>query len=333
MGLCLVLLLCRTTAAEPEGDKKAARKHLTAGDRHLARGDRLMDRGKMSRGLKAYRQALRSYQKAYETYPDAKIFFPIALAEQKLGHFLDALKHYQQMLDESAGTLPKAVSDRVEASITEVKKELVALDFQIAPEGALVRVDDSEVGQAPLAEEFWTIPGKHTYSVSLEGYEVSEGEVDLEAGAVEAIEIELPPLEQDLAETEEEGPEPPVQVADKSLTPLYIALGAAAVLGAGATYTGLQAVEEHRAFSDENRPPDERSRAQERGDSMALYTDLLLVGTVVAASYSAYYYLFYLPGARAKARERGKASASTSHMWVMPYVSEGGAGLAAGMGF
>jgi hypothetical protein len=65
---------------------------------------------------------------------------------------------------------------------------------------------------------------------------------------------------------------------------------------------------------------------------MALVTDGLLAGAVLAGTYTAYrYFLVYRPERAALDRGRARrASSDAPAIWVAPYAAAGGGGLAAG---
>ena len=73
--------------------KKEAGKFLKAGDALIKKGDRYAKRKRADKANQYYERALEAYQRAFDIYPQPQLYWLIALAEQKLGRNLDALRH------------------------------------------------------------------------------------------------------------------------------------------------------------------------------------------------------------------------------------------------
>lgn len=313
--------LATSARADDADAKRQAREHLAEGDRHLARGDELMERGRMERALEAYEAGLASYQAAHEAYPDDKIYFPIALAEQKLGRFLEALHHYELLLDERR-QLSRAVVAQARKNIARVKKNLAALDLEVQPEGAAILVDGEEVGRAPLSGPHYMTPGKHTYAITLEGHTPVEGEVDIPPGKTEqrTIELEKVPV---VVEAPPPGEAPEKTEQGDVDVVLWAGIGATVAFAAGATGSGLWAVQKHQRFEDESLSDSAREKARDKGKKWAVAADALWIATAAAATFTAYYYF--------ELRDDGSAErADGDTAWWAPYAGQDGVGLALG---
>ena len=84
-----------------------------------------------------------------------------------------------------------------------------------------------------------------------------------------------------------------------------------------ATITGLSAVSKHSTFEDENASPGDRRDAKDAGKTLALVTDLCLVGTLVAGGFTAYWYFFKYKPAQRKLAGEHQAKARVVP-WVQP---------------
>src|SRR5690349_10522061 len=98
-------------AARAEDPKRAAAKLLD-------QGDRLFRKGK-------YEEALSRYQKAFEAFPSAKIYYPMAQAEENLERWVDALMHYELLVSEEGEPIPDSLRDDAKARIAIVEKHVV----------------------------------------------------------------------------------------------------------------------------------------------------------------------------------------------------------------
>ena len=85
--------------AEPDpATKAAAKKLLDGGDDFLKKGDRYTKRKKLDQAKAEYERALAAYSKAYELVPNPKIFYPMAIAEEKLEKWVEVATHLRTFL-------------------------------------------------------------------------------------------------------------------------------------------------------------------------------------------------------------------------------------------
>lgn len=321
--------------AQSDQDKAKAVKLLAKGDKVLARGDRLMDRGKIEKALEDYEEALKIYNEAHDVFPSPKIYFPIALAEQKLGRFLESMNHYQTMLKEGEDFGDEVIKE-VEASIEEVKKNLVALDLTVEQDGATISVDGKVVGTTPLDGPYWMAPGRHSYEISLEGHKSIEQQVDLQPGQVEQLQVRLDAIPVKVVKPEKT----PRKIIEKpsgpSKQPMVISFGVAGAFFLGATTTAILAKGKQDRYTDENLSISAREKARRSGKSYAVFTDLMLVSGMAAAAYGTYYYYKNYKGEHEqgpKVEGAGDKGGQGTAMWVTPYAEPNGGGLAMGMTF
>lgn len=117
-------------------------------------------------------------------------------------------------------------------------------------------------------------------------------------------------------------------------TMLFVAGGATLAFFAGATTTGILAMGKNGTWKDENASDAAREDARQSGKSLALLTDGLILGTIVAGGLTAYYYTkIYKPKQaeyRKQLEEREKRFdeyARAPKVFVTPWVQAGGGGL------
>lgn len=328
-----------TAALAQKPDEKAkrqARKLIKSGDAKFQRGERFSERGKDEQAKQAYEEALAEYQNAFDTYPGPKIYFPIAQAEEKLGRWMDAYRHYSQLLEE-AEDLNDQVRETVKARMNRVKKNLSALKFKVEPDGATVKVDGNEIGTAPLAEPFWVEPGEHSFAITSDGYSPQEGTADLAAGDVleEEITLEPVPTMPKLRKKKKVAPAPVIDKPEASKLPLWIGLGATGALAAATTLTGVLAVKKHGTFTDETiTDPDVREAARSSGRKLAFTTDALLLATLASGAFTAYYYYgIYRPKQARLEQEQEQGPSTEKALWITPYAESDGGGFAIGGSF
>lgn len=339
-ALVLVALVPATVRAQPDAvRKKKARELLVEGDKKLKRGDQLLRRGKMEDAFAEFELGLVDYQAAFEAYPDPQIYFPIAQAEHRLGRFVEALQHYQQLLAEGKNITP-ALRDKVEKELQDIKKNLASVVLDVKQDGAVILIDGREAARTPTVAPIWVEPGQHTYAVTAKGYTPVEGKMDLLPGKELRRKIVLDPMPVVVkggesgagAATGGDITKAAPVASPPSKTPLWIGLGVTGALAVSGTVTGFAALSKHSTYRDESLTDGQREDARRDGKQLAGVTDVLLGGAVVAALVTAYYYYgVYQPRAQAtgEAQQSLEVEEEETALRITPFVGDGSAGVAA----
>jgi len=328
--LAAVALICSAPLAQAQDEGKQARKHLKRGDKHRDAGDKYRDKGNEEQAISEFESALAEYQSAYELVANPKLFYPIAQIEERLGLDLEALVHFQKVLDES-DALPDELRAEIEGAIDLVRQRLTMLSFVVEPAGAMIEVDGKELGESPLDKAVPFIPGELVISITKEGYKPYEATAEYDAGA-STVEVFL---EKKLTTVADKPPPPeaPKPVSKPQPEGRNRLIGGAAATGGlalTAIITGIVAQKKHNTFEDSNQSASAREKARDSGKNYALLTDVLWVGAIAAGSYTAYYYYTtYKPNKERMERREAKRQA----VWVSPYATPDSAGLAVGGSF
>ncbi len=136
--------------------------------------------------------------------PAPKYLWNLAVAEEKSGHFVEALSHFRRFLARPETTDAERAKARKLVEEAEAKTGHVVVD---APAGASLSIDGSET--TPSAERTVDVtPGKHAIEVRLGG-SVASASVEASAGQTVRAELrfETPP------------PAPPAPTATPAVTP------------------------------------------------------------------------------------------------------------------
>ena len=314
--------------------KAAARKLLDGGDGFLKAGDKLLKRKKAAEAQAQYERALAAYQKAFELVPNPQILFPVAVAHDKLGHWAEAARNYRRFLTQVAAPDPSLKAE-AEKRLDAAKLNLGVVALVVTPDGARVSLSGTEIGVAPLADPLFLDAGEYTLTFDADGYQPLEQALSVEAGSESERTFELKPIAVIVEPPRPPPPRPVIVVPPApSKVPLYV--GGAITIGllGGATAAGILAIGRHGEFTDENGTAQAREDARVSGRRLALLTDGLIAGTIVAASVVSFYYVkVYRPKARlhrARASERANAFdeyAVAPKVRVAPWVQAGAGGL------
>jgi|JI10StandDraft_1071094.scaffolds.fasta_scaffold02666_17 hypothetical protein len=314
--------------------KAAARKLLDGGDGFLKAGDKLLKRKKTADAQAQYERALAAYQKAFELVPNPQILFPVAVAHDKLGHWAEAARNYRRFLTQVAAPDP-GLKAEAEKRLEAAKLNLGVVSLVVTPDGAHVTLSGTEIGVAPLADPLFLDAGEYTLAFDADGYQPLEQTLSVEAGSESERTFELKPIAVVVEPPRPPPPKPVVIVPPApSKVPLYVGGAITVGLLGGATAAGIMAIGRHGEFTDTTGTAQAREDARVSGRRLALLTDGLIAGTIVAASVVSFYYVkVYRPKARlhrARATERANAFdeyAVAPKVRVTPWVQAGAGGL------
>ncbi len=296
-----------------EEEKKKAKKLLDQGDALLESGD--------------FGGALTRYQKAHEVFPNARLLLPMAKAEEKLGRDLDALQHLEQLVNEVGPDLTEALAAEIDSLESMLGQRIAHVWLSVEPEGAVVTLDDVELGPAPLAQAIRLLPGKHHLLVTKDGLPSVQKNLELRAGddvkeTVSLVKEKEREKDRDavrapaIVGVDPEVPERMVREPRPSKIPLWIGVGATATFAVAAVVTGLLAKSDHDGFAEPTYAKQQREDARGSGKIFALATDGLLLGTATAAALTAYWYYFKL-----------EESPDRTTATIVPWVGSDGAGV------
>ena len=114
--------------------------------------------------------ALTSFLKAYELSKEARVLAQIALAEQALGHWVDAEDHLIKALQ--AAEDPWIAKNRavLEGALGEIQHHVGSLELSGGIPGAEVRLNGTLVGSFPLKGPIRTLAGSVALDVKADGY-------------------------------------------------------------------------------------------------------------------------------------------------------------------
>ena len=146
-ALLLAALLAQTSPMNASPEAKAKAKVM------LNEGSALYQLGD-------YAGALEKFNQAHATYASPKIWFNIGQANRDLGRLDDAMAAFEKFLIGASDASPEAIADAHKA-VDELKPKLGQVRIECQPAGAEVNIDGKVVGQAPLLDPIWAMPGRH----------------------------------------------------------------------------------------------------------------------------------------------------------------------------
>lgn len=308
-------------------DPKVAKKWLQAGNTLLKKGDQQTKQGKTDEAKTSYENAAVAFGKSIEAGDDVTLHLQIAIALEKAGDPIGAMTHLKTLV--AAEGVKPDVTAKAQSKLDELSMKVGIVSLTIVPDGTQITLGGKQVAESPMTEPLVLMPGEYVVTLAAVGYQPKDVELKVEAGSESERKIELEPVpivtkpaevmpedKPDVAAVE--GPKP-------NLMPIYIGGGAALGLALIGTVTGIVAIGKHGQYSD-SRSETERSDLRSSGKTMALVTDLCLVGALGAAAFTTYWYVTkYRPEAKALAERQ----AIGPKVDVVPWVQSEAGGLAA----
>ena len=178
----LIFLTLLAQLSPPTADPQAKAKAqglLTEGSTLYEKGD--------------YAGALEKFDAAYAAYPSPKLMFNIGQADRDLSRPVEALEAFEKFLAGDTGTSPETTAD-ARKSVAELREKLGQIRVDCETTGAEVNIDGKSVGVTPLPEPIWATPGRHQVTASHASAALAIENVDVTAGSVQTVILQLHPL-------------------------------------------------------------------------------------------------------------------------------------------
>ncbi len=137
-----------------------------------------------------YAAALQAFQEAYRLAPHPMVRVNMANCYENLGRPLEAMHHFERFLAE----VPNATRQQrreIETAVRRLQARVGEVRLSIAPDGALVTIDNAETRRSPLLEPIRLAAGTHHVVVRMEGYRSQHREIQVVGGESTRIVIQL----------------------------------------------------------------------------------------------------------------------------------------------
>jgi tetratricopeptide (TPR) repeat protein len=195
-------------------------------------------------GVAAYRKnnleaAQKAFEEAWRLQPHSEIAALLADVEMKLGHYRRAQGLWEYYIKE----LPPDKAE-AEAQLAECRRRLGSFRVYVDSPGAVVYLDGTEVGQAPIDADVWVDPGDHKLYAKLSDRASPEKMITVAAGETHTVTLTLarPPDPMAVASGLPAASPPPreqVKRDESGVQPRTIVLIAGSVLTAAAVGVGV----------------------------------------------------------------------------------------------
>lgn len=296
----------------------------------------------------AYDAALVELNRAAELRPSYKLYYNIGQVRYAMHDYAAAIDAYRRYLDQGGDKIPSSRREQVQKELNELAQRVAKLTIDVDVPGAEILIDDAPVGTSPLAAPLIVNSGIRLVTVRHPDYLPQTRRITLAGNVQDKVSFTLvghgTPAGQEAASgtsTASKGPTapesssgaPPFAVegslgsgstpqADTtrhhaSSTAMWIGWATTGALAVGATVTGVITLSKNSKLADD-RGRLEVSDAQIEGQAshvhtLAIVTDVLMAGAVVAGGVSLWLTIDHLSGKKASA-----ASARSFRVGVAP---------------
>lgn len=272
-----------TFAQSPDAKMEEARSRYE-------RGRQLYEEG-------AFDAALIEFQRAYDLAPSYKILYNIGQVHRQRNDYANALRVFNRYLKEGSAEMDAKRKADIEKEIAQLRGRVATLQISTNVPGAEILIDDESVGKTPLPQGIMVNSGKRKITATKEGRIPTTKIIEVAGSDTVNITLDLTAPSTAPAPSASTSNAPPTSSGAVSLTPEkastpWLAWTITGALGAGTAITGILALGASNDLKDKRSQPDVNRKTLDDGSSrtktLALVSDLLLVGTVIAGGAAIY---------------------------------------------
>jgi len=266
-----------------------------------------------------YQSALIEFKRSYELVPNFNVLFNIGQVYFQLADYANALRTFQQYVDEGGKRIPPNRRSDVDADLAKLRSRVANVSVKVNVQGAELRVDDQLVA-SPISGPVMVSAGKRRFEVSKPGFRAVQKTEEIAGQENKELTFELQPEVNLLGEGD--GTRPPIVIiGDQRMTqeqpgppvgPIVSwSLTGAFVVGAGvfgglalANDSSLEALKKEEGHTEA-----ELEDAASSARNMAIATDVFLAAAVIGAGVSVYFTVDMVLTDDAKATKKRDESA------------------------
>lgn len=246
----------------------------------------------------AFDAALTELQRAYDLAPSYKILYNVALVYLQLNDYAGALRNFKKYLDDGGKKIDQKRRAEIDKEIQKLQARVASIELSVNVEGAEVSVDDLDVGETPLDTPLIVNAGKRKISVQKSGYATVTKVVVVAGGDKKQLSLELrtgstpaQPAAKGAGTPSSGKPDQPKPKDEPRRKIPWLWWGVTGGLAAGTTVAGVLTLGAQKDLDDKKQHPsgkDTLDDAATKTRTLAIVTDVLLVGTIAAGGYASY---------------------------------------------
>jgi hypothetical protein len=240
------------------------------------------DRGLKLFADKDYEAARIEFEKAYELVPSFKILYNIGVCDANRNDYVGAIENLQKYLSQGGAEVAPERRTEVETLVKDIRPRIGHIAVKSNVDGAVVAIDDVQIGTTPLARPVDVNPGTRKVTVSKTGYIPQTQAVTVAGSETDNVALTIQPTA--------------TVTIKKGVSPWpFVLWGTTAALAVGAGVTGYLALKNSDDLNTLNNqtPPagvDAATYAKQleskRGDmrTFSIVADSLTAGAIVVGA-------------------------------------------------
>jgi hypothetical protein len=256
-------------------------------------------RERYDRGVKLYEVegdvvgALIELKKAYDIAPNYRVLFNIGQVARTAREYVTSLRAFEAYLQYGGAEPDAARRAQVNAELESLRGLVANLEVAVDQPGAVVSIDDVEMGRSPLDGSLLVNAGRHRVTASLDGRTATKS---VEIGGRERLKVELSIPASTAAPI---GPAadpttPPAESGGGGPSPyVWIGWGTAAAFTAGAVITGVIALGKESDLEEANfvgaTPTEQLESDRSSMRTMSIVSDVFTGAAILTAGISLYF--------------------------------------------
>jgi hypothetical protein len=236
-----ILLLAAALGASSTASAQPAGAPAPAAD-SAARAQALFREGIDLLRHQQWVDAEQKFLAAWALNPTADVAVNIGQTQYQLGKLHEAAGYLAFAVKHWPLTGKMAPRDNAKITLAELRPRLGTVTVQVSVPGAMVSVDGSPVGRAPLELEVFVDPGSHTVTAKLDGYDDATLAVQAEKGSSQTVTLTMvrsaPPPPSGGSQEAMPGPVPPPPPPESARRPSTAVLVSGGVVAGAALIAG-----------------------------------------------------------------------------------------------
>jgi len=223
-----------TAPLRTEADDTETSPSPSEAERRYARALELYDEG-------AFDAALLELGRAYELAPSFRLLFNLAIVSLELHDYAGAMTFFERYLEQGGDAVSADKRAEIGTQLRELSSNVAWVRIDVNVAGAIVLVDDRQVGTTPLAAPLRLNAGLRRISARAGAHLPDSRLLELAGGDHATLALTL---------VEPAPPPPPLVAPEPAPHVPWLAWGATAALAGGAVWSGLSALAAQRDYED-----------------------------------------------------------------------------------
>lgn len=279
--LALLWLLATEARAAAQDARSSANESVVAPQSDSSREGEAEDR--RQRALRFYdagnySAAREEFERANQLMPSFRLLYNLGIVSMALGDSAAAHDFFQRYLSEGGSAVSEDLREQVRGQLHDLSEHIATLEIRVDPTSARVYVDDTRIPSSRL-EALHVNAGFHRIWAQLEGTKSDQQRtIEVHGGETVRVDLKFSSLQK--------------RSRPSHQSIFWVGWGSTALLAAGATVAGLEALSTHntyqREFETVGPSRAELDHLDRRATALSITADALGIAALAMGTYSLY---------------------------------------------